>query len=201
MNMDPNDKTREIDQWLESGLRQYTNVEPRTGLESRVLAKLKAEHNQIASSHVWWWVAGMATALAAIVVTVWVWQGSREVRPPIAAGISPSTHHEESPKEIEPRPAPENAHAAGSDPAGQVTTRRPSSIRPSSQPRHELAAAATPKLEQFPSPRPLSEQEQILMSYVVQYPEKAALVAQAQAEALERDRAEEAAEAAKDTVD
>ena len=47
MNMDPNDKTREIDQWLESGLRQYTNIEPRTGLESRVLAKLQAEHNQI----------------------------------------------------------------------------------------------------------------------------------------------------------
>jgi hypothetical protein len=59
--------------------------------------------------------------------------------------------------------------------------------------------AATPKLDQFPSPRPLSEQEQILMSYVARYPENAALVAQAQAE--EREREEEAAEAAKDTAD
>jgi len=202
MNMDPNDKTREIDQWLESGLRRYTNVEPRTGLESRVLAKLHAEHNQVASRHGWWWAAGTATALAAIVVAVWVWQDSREARSPSATTTSPSTYHEESPKATEPQPAPENAHTAGGVPAVQVATRRPSSIfRLSPLPSHELAAAAVPKLEQFPSPRPLSEQEQILMSYVAQFPEKAALVAQAQAEALARDRAEEAAEAAKDTAD
>jgi hypothetical protein len=193
--MDPNDKTREIDQWLESGLRQYTNIEPRTGLESRVLAHLQAERNQIASTHRWWWAAGTATALAAIVVAVWVWQGSREVRSPSAAINSPSTYHEESPKAAEPRPVPENARADRGAPAAQVATRRPS------PPSRELAAVATPKLEQFPSPRPLSEQEKILMSYVAQYPEKAALLAHAQAEALERDREEEADEAAKDTVD
>jgi hypothetical protein len=39
-----------------------------------------------------------------------------------------------------------------------------------------------------------------LMSYVAKYPETAALVAQAQAEALERDR-EEVAGAAKDTAE
>ncbi|MGO9863634.1 MAG: hypothetical protein ACLPLR_08495 [Terriglobales bacterium] len=63
-----------------------------------------------------------------------------------------------------------------------------------------LAAARMPKLEQFPSPQPLSEQEKILVSYVTKYPEIAALVAQDQADSLKRDREEEAAEAAKDSV-
>jgi hypothetical protein len=196
MNMDSNDKTREIDQWLESGLRQYSNVEPRTGLESRVLAKLQGERNQFASRHGWWWAAGTATVLAAIVVAVWVWQGTRGERSPSAGAISPSTYHVESPKAAEARAVTESAHAAGNYAAHEVPTHRRAI-----HPIVDLAVARTPKLDQFPSPRPLSEQEQILMSYVAQYPERAALVAQAQAEALERDRVEEEAEAARDTAD
>jgi hypothetical protein len=73
-------------------------------------------------------------------------------------------------------------------------------LRPANRPTHDRAAARTPAQAQFPSPHPLSEQEQILVSYVVKYPEIAALVAQDQAESLERDREEEAAEAAKDSV-
>jgi hypothetical protein len=55
------------------------------------------------------------------------------------------------------------------------------------------ATVSTPKLAQFPSPQPLSEQERILASYVAKYPEQAALVAQARAQALQQDREEEAA--------
>ncbi|MGD0417120.1 MAG: hypothetical protein ABSA80_17310 [Terriglobales bacterium] len=68
--------------------------------------------------------------------------------------------------------------------------------RPANRPLGHLVVAGTPKLAQFPSPQPLSEQERILASYVALYPETAALVAQARAEALQRDREEEAAEAA-----
>jgi hypothetical protein len=53
------------------------------------------------------------------------------------------------------------------------------------------AVADYPKLDQFPSPRPLSEQEKILESYVTNYPEHAALIARARAEELRRDAAEE----------
>jgi hypothetical protein len=42
----------------------------------------------------------------------------------------------------------------------------------------------------------LSEQEEILASYVVKYPEHAALIAQARAETLRRDSEEEADTAA-----
>jgi hypothetical protein len=51
--------------------------------------------------------------------------------------------------------------------------------------------AADPRLEQFPSPQPLSDQEKILMSYVTEYPEHATLIAQARAEVLRREAAEE----------
>jgi hypothetical protein len=56
--------------------------------------------------------------------------------------------------------------------------------------------APAPKLDQFPSPQPLSEQEKILARYVANYPKHAALIAQARTEQLRRDRAEEMAEAA-----
>jgi hypothetical protein len=46
-------------------------------------------------------------------------------------------------------------------------------------------------LDHFPSPRPLSEQEKILQDYVARYPGHAALIAQARAEALRQDLAEE----------
>jgi len=62
---------------------------------------------------------------------------------------------------------------------------------------HTAILAAQPKLEQFPSPRPLSEQERILASYVERYPETAELVAKARAAASLQDSLEEAAEASK----
>jgi hypothetical protein len=54
------------------------------------------------------------------------------------------------------------------------------------------AVAVQPKLDQFPSPRPLSEQEQILANYVAEYPETAALIAQLRTEEREKEREEEA---------
>jgi hypothetical protein len=51
--------------------------------------------------------------------------------------------------------------------------------------------AGNPKLDQFPSPRPLSEQEKLLQSYVAEYPERAVLIARARTEALRQDQLEE----------
>jgi hypothetical protein len=54
-----------------------------------------------------------------------------------------------------------------------------------------IAIAPHPKLGQFPSPQPLSEQEKILQNYVAKYPEQAVLVARARSEELRRDQLEE----------
>ncbi len=187
MNMDPMKREREVDEWLEAGLRQYGKAEPRVGLENRVLASLQVERNRMAAPSRWWWLV-TATALAAMVVAVWVWQSGRVARPG-NAGIATAQREERRP--IEPPQVPQIARPDGTTAAKQVAARRPGK-----RPSRDVTVAATPKLEQFPSPRPLSEQEQILMSYVARYRESAVLVAQAQAEALERDREEEAAAAA-----
>ena len=55
----------------------------------------------------------------------------------------------------------------------------------------EFAMARAPKLEQFPSPQPLSEQEKLLQNYVAENPEQAVLLARARTEALRQDQFEE----------
>jgi hypothetical protein len=51
--------------------------------------------------------------------------------------------------------------------------------------------AGNPKLEQFPAPQPLSEQEKLLQAYVAKYPEQAGLVARARTEELRQEQLEE----------
>jgi hypothetical protein len=53
-----------------------------------------------------------------------------------------------------------------------------------------VVATDNPKLDQFPSPQPLTEQERILASYVALDPEHAALIAEARTEALLREAEE-----------
>ena len=218
MNTDPtnpthsNDKAREVDQWLESALHQYGQAEPRPGLENRVLASLRIEREQSERTRVawrrrWWLPLWSVTAVVLAVVAVWVWQSGREARPRTTAKKSAMTQRETAqagpikPAAVEPalvKAAPvrtigTRTLAKGIESHQAVEAKKHREIPlASNQP-----LAATPKLDQFPSPQPLSEQEQILMSYVAKYPATAALVAQAGAAALERDLAEEAAEAAK----
>jgi hypothetical protein len=221
MNTDPTnprhsrDNGPEVDQWLESALHQYGQAEPRPGLENRVLARLRIEREQAEKTRVawhgrWFWPLGAATTAVVVVIALWAWQSGREARPRTIAKTSAVTQRQAAqqgpiePTRVRPaavEPAPVRtlgirtlAESAESHPA--VGGKKHREIPPAS----DQMLAATPKLDQFPSPQPLSEQEQILMSYVAKYPETAALVAQAQAEALERDR-EEVAGAAKDTAE
>jgi hypothetical protein len=63
-------------------------------------------------------------------------------------------------------------------------------------------AKAQPKLDQFPSPQPLSEQEKLLAGYVAVYPKQAALLARLRTEELERERIEQQSEStSKDAAD
>ena len=50
--------------------------------------------------------------------------------------------------------------------------------------------AAAPKLDHFPSPQPLSEQEKLLLDYVERFPEQAARVAEAQTALAQREKLE-----------
>jgi len=192
--MDPIERERDRDvegglddQWLESALIQFGKAEPRVGLENRLLANLRAERAQAYLRRRWWRALGMVASLAAILVAVRVEERDRERKPESTAATS-TTNRAEARELVQPRPIPQIVHPATTHPATEAVLRRPAH-----RPTRDLAVASTPKLAQFPSPQPLSEQERILASYVAKYPEHAALVAQARAEALQQDREEEAA--------
>ena len=59
-------------------------------------------------------------------------------------------------------------------------------IAPTSRPhrRERRVVAAVLRLEHFPSPQPLSEQEELLARYIEQYPHEAVVVARAQTELM-----------------
>jgi hypothetical protein len=150
--MDPTKREHDVEQWLDSALSQYGKAEPRTGLESRVLATLQAERNRITSRSRWWWAMGAVAAAVAIAAVVWVGTNSRTKNATGVAETSTPTHHEEAQGSIEPWPVQQAVH-----PAKQVAQRRPAH-----QPSREPAVAATPKLDQFPSRRNMSERELLL---------------------------------------
>ena len=178
-----NGKQNELDRMLDAALAKYAAVEPRTGLEDRVLANLRAEQAHV-PDHAWWrWSAIAAVAAVILVVLALSLRRDKPSRPIVV-------NHPSTPIEVPKERATQTvsyAHGSGTRPARPSTARKPA-MR-SSPP--EVAIASTPKLEQFPSPQPLSEQEKLLQNYVAQNPEQAVLLARARTEAVRQDQLEE----------
>ncbi|MGA3106983.1 MAG: hypothetical protein ABSD53_21065 [Terriglobales bacterium] len=182
---------------LEAALAQYAAIEPRDGLEQRVLANLRGERESARRGWTSGWLPVAVGALAAAVVVAGAgtvsWKrpdsGAIAVSPPRPPQIR-ALPHEEIDTDY-PAFAMEKSGVGGKS---TVSGKESRSHRAT---EHTAILAAQPKLEQFPSPRPLSEQERILASYVERYPETAELVAKARAAASLQDSLEEAAEASK----
>ena len=182
--MEPRDKNR-LDQWLDRTLERYGSAEPRIGLETRILANLAAEKVRLAAGRRRWWALGTATAMAAVGIAVWLGSSSnnRSHSPSDYTGNATAQRQQTSDR---------NRQSVVEQLSAKVKMQR--RTRPPSTSRVELAES--PKLSQFPSPRPPSEQEQLLARYVREFPEEAVMVARAQAERqreLERLIADEAA--------
>lgn len=174
-NHENNWKERDdLDRTLDAALSKYASVEPRGGLEERILANLRVASTRGAQRA--WWNWGFAVLAAAfLIVAAVVWQWNKASQPPIVVHRPPANA------------APIAPRMANRDISPPPQKRGHKTISPRLQPE---IAAASPKLDVFPSPLPLSEQEKILASYVAGYPEHAALVAEARMDAL-RQEAEE----------
>jgi len=165
------------DRGLDAALAKYAAVEPRTGLEERVLANLRGEREQLGTRSWWAWIA--VGALAAVVVVV--------------AAMLSWRHANYAGKHDSPTEAPRvagtqvvrNSEMNGTAPRTRTLGKR------SSVHLRRTENAAGPKLDVFPSPLPMSEQEKMLASYVSEYPKEAALIAQLRTEALQREIEEE----------
>jgi hypothetical protein len=173
--MDPEDK---FDRWLDAVLRQHGNAEPRAGLEARVMAHLAVQGHGAAWRR-WTWVAASSAAAGLVVASLWFGGGRRQNQ----------QHHAKN-------EAAPPAVVIGKADAGDTTAtpsrtarKRPENASRKRRGDRDIEFVRTPKLSQFPSPQPLSEQERLLVAYVSQFPREAAEVAHEQAE---REKAMEA---------
>jgi hypothetical protein len=171
----------ELDRALDAALTKYSSVDPRAGLEERILADLRAQPT--ASSHAWWrWGLAGALAVMVIVAMAVAWRSGRTPHSQLA---SHPTNTEQIRRPANPPEATASERLLGNTPTrathrgGAIAVRR-------SAPRARAIAEADPKLDVFPSPRPLSDEELALARYVRNFPSDAKLVAQAQ-EASERE--------------
>jgi hypothetical protein len=159
---------------LDAALAKYASVDPRPGLENRVLASLRAE--QLARPNHTWWRWGLAGALAAIVIVavVLAWKSGEPAHPVVAQRSLQTTQSPRTPA----TPAGSNFESNRARPSA------PRSVREGSPHRRHPAtpAPALPKLDQFPSRQAPSQEELALRRYVSEFPEEATLIARAQEE-------------------
>jgi hypothetical protein len=169
-------RTRDNDQsaekWLDTALKRYGDAEPRSGLENRVLANLHAEQARLAP-----WPQRWRLVAAAVTIIVFTGGALLLKQKPDVAGTTTSNQAAIVSHKQEPEPL-------GASPGKPHIAPR--------QPRHSrnenhIAHSSDPRLEQFPAPTPLSEQEVMLARYVRVHREEAILVARARAELLKQE--------------
>lgn len=157
-----------LDDQLDSALAKYAAVEPRTGLEERILANLKSQPSS--STRVAWWRWAAVVAAALIVTSLVLWVEKHNAQQIVRR---PTTSSEQALHPTIAQSAPPNSTRR----VNPVKVRR-AGKRSFTQP----LATAELKLDRFPSPRPLSEEELALVRYVQSFPKEATLIAQAQEE-------------------
>ena len=159
----------QIDHLLDAALKKYATVEPRAGLEERVLANLQTAQSQPVAR--WRWSWGLAGALTALLVTAGLFASRWDRTPkPLAANrLSVTTTARVAAfAKTATHPAEQNRTTAAKV---RIAHRR--------EPK-EAAEPDSPKLDQFPSRRSLTENEKIALDYVREFPEEATLMARAQ---------------------
>jgi hypothetical protein len=165
-----------LDRELDAALAKYAAVEPRAGLEDRVFANLRSEREHAATG-VWWrWPALAAAAVVLVVAAVFLIRRPENSTPDIAAHKPAATGH--SDKQPRTRIATNDVGSVVR-PTAPAVAKRPA--RNGVRPPHAIVANG-PRLDHFPSLRPLSDEEKLLVRYVRDFPKDAVMIAQAQAE-------------------
>jgi hypothetical protein len=175
-----NPKADRLDHDLDAALASYAAVEPRAGIEQRILANLRAEQEH-ASVRSWWrWPAMSAISVAVVVAALLLASKFGKPVPRLTAHHVPAIT----------LPVAESHTSVNNRPGdGTVPALRKKPMRMGYRRENENASA--PKLDVFPSPQPLSEQEKMLVAYVAQHRQQAVLIARARMAELKEDLARE----------
>jgi hypothetical protein len=181
-------RDREMNRLLDDALARFTAIEPRTGLEDRILAHLRGEQTHIPSRARWQWglAVGLLTVVIMVLTLVWIsWSGHTTVTsnyPPVRV---------QSPEKT-------SSQVVNRTPVSKDTKRHERVHRAKAHDKSDRDfVAATPKLGTFPSPHALSEQEKLLAAYVAQFHDEAVIIAKVRTEASIRERQQEMQEAEK----
>ncbi len=162
-----NNKERKLDELLNNALADYSNVEPRAGLEGRILANLATMQPETGSRFRWWPAMGLAAAAAMALVLFLA--APHEIRKPATLGVK-------SPVSTSPAVIPEVAteiQASRPHMAGNSSRHLHGPVRPA---HVEYLAASHPaqlavvKQDVFPAPSPLTSQEKMLFAYLRRTP-------------------------------
>jgi hypothetical protein len=201
------DENSERDRGLDAALTRYAAVEPRPGLEQRVLANLRTEQQLHAARgwRGWRALAALAVACSIAVISASLLTKSKVFNPATASG---SASREGVANDSRPGVAAQSNVGKPALESGSLHERAQSTGHAKGavanhfalheSPHAETADEVAPKLERFPAPEPLSEQEKLLVRFVEDDPQEAALVAEVRAEQfkLEDERMKELGEGA-----
>lgn len=156
-----------FDQWLDNALSQYGNAEPRAGLEGRVVATLAAKAGRARFSNPSRWA--LATlSVATLLVFIWLGVGQRGLRGPEKTSRTTFANTDDQ-RVMKLRPP--NALQL---PVTRLSRhKRDHALR-------KVVEVRSHRLEQFPSSRPLSQQELLFARYAERFPQDAMVVAQEQ---------------------
>ena len=175
--MDRERKERIVDDVLNRALGPEL-VEPRDGFEQRILAKLATEPQR----RRWWrWVWVPAIAAAAVLAIV---MGLRMIERPTSKPMEANKAVGAPKQEVATKPrTPDNYTSA------RALVAKHKSAKPTTKAQVLVAStSALPRMDVFPAPAPLTEQERLLLALVNrQRPQAELLAAEQQAE---RDKAQ-----------
>jgi len=138
----------ELDRLIDSALAGYSSAQPLAGLEERVLNRVRLTDS--ARRRVLGWAVTIAVGASVVVAAIFL-RIPHAPSPAMhdTAGIQTAAPPQSVPEEL--RVAPKRCRV-------RIETRRAERGRP------------LPKLEQFPSPTPMTAEEQALRSFVERYP-------------------------------
>lgn len=184
------DNKDQIDRLVDAALATYADPGANSGLGDRILKRVAAEASPVSRRR--WLPWAIAVPVAAGLLGFAVLMGTRQFRAP--SSIPPQTHNVQEPPAPGSRSLAETGairsegrakHASGPKglvDCGPITARLKSCPDTNAHSRRtvvEARSAPLPKLQIYPTPRPLSPQEEALVSFATHatQPEREALIA------------------------
>jgi len=158
-----------LDHALDVALAKYSAIEPRPGLERRIVANLRSAQDAVPARSWWQWSAVSVMAMLLVVAAAAAWKLSRPAERVVQHPAAPM-----------PRSAQVATNTETPLPVQRYPLQRRRAQRHSAA-QHDLASDG-PKLDQFPSPEPLTQEELALIRYVRRFPSDAVMIASTQEE-------------------